>query len=240
MASYPTSIFAPTTKNAGDTIQPAHINDAQAEITAIETALITGPITLPNSTLASLSVTAGSTLTTLNVTGGSTLASLSVTGASTIATLTVTSAFTAPAVPYVKLNNSAAAAIPNAVTYTGLSWDTEVSDAAGLHSTSVNSSRINLTSSGLWHIGVQVEWTGNGTASQFVRIRLNDDVGLAGVNDAIENIDPHAQAVTAVHRATSTTDYVTAQVASKDSTGTVNPSSTNVGGTLFWAYRVSN
>lgn len=41
MASYPTSVFSPTTKTAGQTIQPAHINDAQAEITALETDLLT-------------------------------------------------------------------------------------------------------------------------------------------------------------------------------------------------------
>lgn len=43
---YPTSIFAPTTKATGDTIQAAHINDAQTEIVQIETALINGPITI--------------------------------------------------------------------------------------------------------------------------------------------------------------------------------------------------
>ncbi len=46
MASFPTSIFAPTTKNTGDTIQPAHINDVQSEIVAIETAIENGPLTI--------------------------------------------------------------------------------------------------------------------------------------------------------------------------------------------------
>ena len=39
-ASYPTSSKSFTTKNTGDTIQPAHVNDAQDEITAIETNLL--------------------------------------------------------------------------------------------------------------------------------------------------------------------------------------------------------
>lgn len=42
MADYPASVFAPTTKNAGDTIQPSHVNAMQAEITAIETAISPG------------------------------------------------------------------------------------------------------------------------------------------------------------------------------------------------------
>lgn len=39
---YPTSIATFTTKSIGDTIQPAHVNALQTEITAIETALING------------------------------------------------------------------------------------------------------------------------------------------------------------------------------------------------------
>lgn len=44
MPSYPTSAWSPTTKVAGDTVQPAHINDAQSEITALEQALLTGGV----------------------------------------------------------------------------------------------------------------------------------------------------------------------------------------------------
>lgn len=40
-ASFPTSVKTFATRNAGDAIQPAHINDAQDEITAIETSLLT-------------------------------------------------------------------------------------------------------------------------------------------------------------------------------------------------------
>ncbi len=39
-ASYPTSAKVFTTKNTNDTIQAAHINDLQAEVTAIETDLL--------------------------------------------------------------------------------------------------------------------------------------------------------------------------------------------------------
>lgn len=40
-ASYPTSVKAFTTKASAQTIQPAHVNDLQDEVTAIETALLT-------------------------------------------------------------------------------------------------------------------------------------------------------------------------------------------------------
>jgi hypothetical protein len=39
-ASYPTSVKSFTTKNANDVIQPSHVNDAQDEITAVETDLL--------------------------------------------------------------------------------------------------------------------------------------------------------------------------------------------------------
>ena len=42
MASYPTAIKSFTTKATGNTIQAAHINDLQDEVTAIETDLIAG------------------------------------------------------------------------------------------------------------------------------------------------------------------------------------------------------
>lgn len=39
-ASYPSAIKSFTTKNAGDTIQPGHINDLQDEVVAVETDLL--------------------------------------------------------------------------------------------------------------------------------------------------------------------------------------------------------
>jgi len=39
---YPTSVPSFTNKNAGDVIQPAHVNDLQTEVTAIENGLLNG------------------------------------------------------------------------------------------------------------------------------------------------------------------------------------------------------
>jgi hypothetical protein len=89
-ASYPSAVKSFTSKSAGDTIQPAHVNDLQDEVSAIESGLLSGtaPLNSSRSTLASLSVTGNSTVAALNA-GASTLASLSVTGASTLASLQV-------------------------------------------------------------------------------------------------------------------------------------------------------
>lgn len=63
MASYPLSVKTFTTKNAGDTIQPADVNDLQSEVNAIEAGLLNGtaPLNSSHSTLVTLSVTGGST-----------------------------------------------------------------------------------------------------------------------------------------------------------------------------------
>jgi hypothetical protein len=41
MADYPSTTFTPTTKNTGDTIAASHVNALQAEVTAVEAALLT-------------------------------------------------------------------------------------------------------------------------------------------------------------------------------------------------------
>jgi len=76
MAQYPGAVKSFTTPNVGDVIQPAHVNDLQDEVNAIEAGLLQGtaPLNSSNSTHVNLSVTGGSTLTTLNVSGASTFA----------------------------------------------------------------------------------------------------------------------------------------------------------------------
>lgn len=66
MPSFPTSVFAPASRSAGQTIQPAHMNDVQDELNAIEGGYLNGTARLNSS---------GSTLASLDVNGNSTLAS---------------------------------------------------------------------------------------------------------------------------------------------------------------------
>lgn len=89
MANYPTGIFAPAAKNTGDVIQAAHVTDLEAEVIAIENALLNGvphPVTLSSG----LQVSTGATVLggTLSVAGASTVAALTA-GASTLASLDV-------------------------------------------------------------------------------------------------------------------------------------------------------
>jgi hypothetical protein len=60
MASYPNSIWSPTTKNTNDVIQAAHVNDAQAEIVALESDLLATSWTNYNPTLSGLTIGNGS------------------------------------------------------------------------------------------------------------------------------------------------------------------------------------
>lgn len=63
MASFPGSVKSFTSKNSGDVIQAAHVNDLQDEVNAIEAGYINGtaPLNSSNSTVAALSVSGAST-----------------------------------------------------------------------------------------------------------------------------------------------------------------------------------
>jgi len=196
VASYPNSVKTFGTKSAGDTIQPAHVNDLQDEVAAIEDGLLNGTapinssrITAPsmqignatissltvtaftfpaNSTLTNLNVTGGSTLTTLNATGGSTLATLNVTGMSSLADLQV-----AAAAPAVRVSNSANIAIGDAST-TRLTFNTDVfASTSGMHSTGTNPGRLIATSSGIYCITGTVTWAPNSSGLRQARILIN-------------------------------------------------------------------
>lgn len=60
MPSFPTSVFAPTTKSAGQVIQPADVNDLQDEVIAVEGAIVNGPLTLASATITGALVVSGS------------------------------------------------------------------------------------------------------------------------------------------------------------------------------------
>ena len=126
-------------------------------------------------------------------------------------------------------------------TYTGLSWNTELNDAAAMHSTASNSSRITLNSSGVWLVGANIPWLGNTTPTHDVRIHVNDDYVLAQHSAAAFSLDPFVHAASGIHVTTSTTEYVTVQVRAVGSTARVNANSTalNIPAPSFWAVRLS-
>lgn len=118
-ASYPTAAKTFTTKNAGDTIQPSHLNDLQDEVAAIESGLLNGtaPLNSSNSTVANLSVAGGSTLANLQA-GNSTIA-----GTLTVTTIISTSITGTGATSYVRAYAGAQAEFGTASTQTKLALD---------------------------------------------------------------------------------------------------------------------
>ena len=228
MANFPTSVFAPASKNTGDTIQATHVNALQDEVTAIEDGYLNGTARLNSS---------HSTVVALSVTGGSTFA-----GAATFSgAVTFAQSVTLPRQPVCKVTHDAVQQIGNGA-WTGLSWNTETEDSTGMHSTAVNSSRITLTSSGVWQVCAQIEWLGNATPSHAVRVFVNDTDAIAAESDAAQNIDPFCQTAIGLYVTASTSDYVTVQVYNNGSTGRVNAASSGTaqfGGPRFWAVRLS-
>jgi len=80
--AYPLSVFNPSVRSNGQTIDASHVNDLQNEVTAVETAML-GTITHSVNVSGSVNLTGGSSLATLSVSGASTFAgSMNVSGAS--------------------------------------------------------------------------------------------------------------------------------------------------------------
>jgi hypothetical protein len=274
VATYPTGVYAPASKSAGQTIQASFFNDPDAEITAVEDALkngiphnvsITGTLAVAGATTIStggLTVSTGSvnvggpsSLTTLQVTGGSTFAGrvvcssgVTVAGGSTftgpvVFSTTVTFA-TLPNIvtPSVFLQLSANVALSTSAEVCP-NWDVQVWNNAGMHSTSVNSSRITFAdSTGLYEVGfvgVVVSST-----NCFIRARMRVSDTSAGPFGSAQQVTPgvaNTMAVTCIGvvRAASTSDYVTVRLlAPLSSVATLHAGSSG-GNTTFWARKVS-
>lgn len=215
MASYPSAVKSFGTKNAGDTIQPSHINELQDEVAALEDGLLNGTapinssrITAPaaqitNATISSLTVTsfnfpANSTLTNLNVTGGSTLSDLNVTTNPTAARVTISA----------NLNT-------NSGSTTRLTFNTQVFASAGMHSTTTNPGRLTAPSSGLYMIAGQVAWT-TGSTGGYRRLRILIDGSSIVAQDTRDGngdgIGATHQTVATIYRFASSGSYAELEV----------------------------
>ena len=215
MPSYPTSVWVPTTKATGDTLQAAHVNDAQDEIVAIEGGIRNGtaPVNSSNSTVANLSVTGGSTFA---------------------------GAVVMPRRPSVEVTHSTIQGIANDA-HTVLSWDTESYDSTALHSTATNPSRITLTSSGLWSLGASIDWNQNSSGFRTMRLLLNGTTLLNVATQNASTATAGGQTLTAQRQTASTTDYVEVQgYQNSGSTASISSGGGNFGMSKFWAIRVSD
>lgn len=168
MPSFPTSVFAPSNKSAGQTIQAAHINDAQDEIVAIESGYRTGTAPLNSS---------GSTVTSLSVAGGSTFGSRPV----------------MPPPDAVRVTLDDAAAIPAAST-TPVSWTKQTfATNSSIHSTATDPHRLTPQSTGIYWCHAGIEWQTrastdydirleDSSGTQIARVRYEGSSGLKGQN----------------------------------------------------------
>ena len=252
MPSFPGTVFSAANRSAGQTIASAHMNAVQDELNAITDGYINGTARLNSSgsTLASLDVNGNSTLAS-SVTFGSIPYIMPSSGGSTgdVLTCISTSGSTmglewrqvVASVPNIKVTHGANQAI-GSTSFIGLSWNTELYDSTGMHSTVTNSSRITFAgSTGIYHVGVQVTfstWAAN--AIQRVFIGMNDSSRVAEVGHIHEqnNDIPQPLMVAADVRVQSTTDYVTVSVRTNGGTGTILAEST--GAPLgFWSHRIS-
>jgi len=252
-ASYPNSAKTFTTKNAGDAIQGAHVNDLQLEVTALETALLTGglahnllpdgdgtrnlgsaaakwivdasqltgalstSITMPAASISSgalsslvtvdgVSIVPGSIPSTTLSTSGTPSTSALFTGRGWVESTVVVVASTPQGC---KVTNSTNIEIANGA-LTGLSWDTELYDDGGCHSTSANSSRVLFPSTGVYHIGGQVQWVSNSSGTyRLGRLYLNDTTVIAG---ALTHPTQFVLQMQTLFRVTDTGSYVTMRV----------------------------
>ena len=180
MPSFPTSVFAPASKSAGQTIQAAHVNDLQDEVVAIEGGYLNGTARLNSSasTLASLSVTGNSTLASSITLGAipyvfpssgpaanDVLTCHSLSGSTARLEWRAPSASVPDAVLVESTGQNFAAASSVAVTWTAQNFITNSS----MHSTGTNPERLTPQSTGVYRIDAQIVY-GNGfsTNAQFI------------------------------------------------------------------------
>lgn len=177
MASYPTSVKTFTTKNTGDVIQAAHVNDLQDEVNAIEAGLRQGtaPLASSNSTVAALQA------------GNSTLGALTA-GVSTLTDLVVVAN-----PPASRIFHSTSLQVPNA-TLVPMNFDSiEFESTTGMHST-VSSSNFFLyaPSSGIYQVTLNVRWNNFSTVGSRAAFLRHNDVQIVAqsIVSASEAVTP--------------------------------------------------
>ena len=179
-ASYPTGVKTFTTRSAGQTIQPSHINDLQDEVSAIEAGLLSGaaPLNSSNSTLANLSVLGGSTLATLQVNGNSTIA-----GTLTVQTIVSTSLTSVGVTSAVRVSASTFVQYANASSYTRLGLDTKEYDLGS----EFDSTTFTFTpkSSGYYSITARFRDLTNAIGIVYAGLFVNDSLVCNGAASAI-------------------------------------------------------
>ena len=215
---YPSGVASFTNKNAGDVIQPSHVNDLQTEVTALESGLLNG---LSHKLTANTGLqSSNSTITNLTVSGNSTLASINVTGDSTFSatttfgTINFSTVVHAPTQPRALVYNSGVQQLADQ-TETPVTFDSEDFDIGAMHSTASNPSRLSFAAStGLFLLTAHVTFRAGGGGRRMVRFLKNSTVAIGSwvtLNPEASgygNVVPNVLANQAVAQITSTSDYV--------------------------------
>lgn len=214
MASFPGAVYSPANVNTGETIQAVTINNAVAEITAIEDGYrnATAPLNSSGSTLATLSVLGASTLVGNVVMTGklqssnSTLTALNVTSSNS----TLQELFVTVPPPSVRAFNGVGVDVPNnAATVVTFNSDRFINPTS-MHSTAVNASRLVAPSSGVYLATAHVAWNAfSSVGIREIRLLVNGVTIIAAdrtrVDPSVANITP--QTISALYNL-SANDYV--------------------------------
>ena len=174
MPSYPDSVKSFTAKTAGQNIDPAHVNDIQDEVNAIEAGLRNGTAPLNSS---------GSTMTRLHVTGASTFASGMQSSNSTLTALQVSSNSTfalRPTMPPPDMALVFAAStgtIGSSANSTLSFLGQDIATNSSIHSTGTNPERLTPQSTGVYQFTANVAFP---TPSSFTKtLQLRDSTATA-------------------------------------------------------------
>lgn len=86
--------------------------------------------------------------------------------------------------PACRVFNSAAISIPNSTT-TALTFDSERYDPTGMHSTVTNTSRITISTAGLYLVTGHVAFAGNATGFRWIAVSLNGTTTLLAMHNQL-------------------------------------------------------
>ena len=184
MANFPTSVYSPASKSAGQTIQASHPNDLDSEVNAIEDGYLNGTARLnsSNSTIVNLSIAGNCTVAGNLIAGNSTVGNLSITGSctaagglnsngnSTVFRLSVTGESTfaiRPMLPppdAVKVFLASTRTLGSSAVST-IAWNAqEFLTNSSMHSTGTNPERLTPQTTGVYQFAAQTAYSSNSTA----------------------------------------------------------------------------
>ena len=234
MAAFPDSVKSFTTKNTGDVVQAAHINDLQDEVAAIEGGIRNGtaPINSSGSTLAALSVSGGSTLASLSVTGDSTLAGSLQAAGSTFSVRPVTPP------PHAALVFAASSQTCGSSNFSTLAFGgQEVLTNSSMHSTTTNPERLTPQSTGLYAVTAQFTMAGTPSAIMQQQLAILDSSGNSiCLTRYPDSTGPSALLTTGLKRFDALGGWVTCRVVSNG--GSTYSASTGTGVTWFAMHKL--